>query len=282
MRLPTLLSLFALILAPSLEAQTGSLDQLSPFSSETAGTSAQGASYNFSTSSLTWQAETLAGFDGQLEGFELELTGSAGSTIKLAILLGSAWQTSTPVWTGNYSKSTSNTEIAWINVTSANIQMRAGEPYVIQVIGTDTGMNGTGSYESPVNTQYDPPLFLNGGAFPPEWRIGFHTYMLTGPSLTKVGDCGSSMTFLVSGMTPGELVAFAWARGIGNYVVPGGRCAGIQLGLNSTARVGGFASADANGNASLSFFVPSAVCGAVWGQAVDTSNCLTTNVLAVK
>ena len=282
MRLISPISLFALLLASPLAAQSGTLDQFSPFSSEVGGTGAQGASYNFSASSLTWQAETLAGFSGQLEGFELELTGSAGSSIDLAILLGPAWQTGTPVWTGSYAKTTSSTEIAWIDVTAANIQLNAGDSYVIQVIGTDTGVNGTGSYESPVNNQYGPPLFLNGNAYPPEWRIGFHTYMITGPSLTSVGACGSSMTFVVSGATPGGPVAFVWARGMGNYVVPNGPCAGIQLGLDATARLGGLIPADASGGASLSFFVPSGVCGAVWGQAVDAATCATTNVLAVQ
>jgi len=276
------LPLVALFLASPLAAQTGTLDQFSPFSSETGGTGSQGASYNFSASSLTWQAETLAGYTGQLEGFELELIGSAGSSINVAILLGPAWQSGTPAWTGSYSKSTANTEVAWIDVTSANIQLNAGDSYVIQVIGTDTGVNGTGSYESPVNNQYGPPLFLNGSVFQPEWRIGFHTYMITGPSLTSTGTCGGSMTFLVSGATPGAPVAFVWARGLGNYVVPNGPCAGVQLGLDATANLGGLVSADASGGASLSFFVPSTVCGAVWGQAVDAANCVTTNVLAVQ
>ena len=274
--------LAALALAAPLAAQSGTLDQFSPFSSEVGGTSAQGASYNFSASTLTWQMESVAGIAGQLEGFELELIGAVGSSIDMAILLGPGWQAGTPVWTGSYAKSTGNTEIAWIDVTSANIQLAAGDSYVIQVIGTDTGVNGTGSFESPVNTQYGPPLFLNGNLFNPEWRIGFHTYMLTGPSLTASGACGGRMDFEVSGATPGGPVAFVWARGLGSYTIPNGGCAGLTLGLDATVRLGGFATADINGVAGLSTWVPTSACGLVYGQAVDVAGCVTTNVLAIQ
>lgn len=276
------LPLVALLFASPLAAQSGTLDQFSPFASETGGTTSQGASYNFDATSLTWQAETLAGVAGQLEGFELEVTGAAGSSMDVAILLGPAWQAGTPAWSGTYTKTTGNTEIAWIDVTSANIQLNAGDSYVIQIAGNGTGVWGTGSYESPVNNQYGPPLYLNSNIFGPEWRIGFHTYMLSGPTLTSTGACGGTMTFHVAGATPGGTIAFIWARGTGNYVVPNGPCAGAMLGLDATARLGGLVPADANGNASLSFNVPSGVCGAVWGQALDASNCSTTNVLAVQ
>lgn len=276
------ISLALALLAAPAAAQTGTLDQVSPFSSETSGTSAQGASYNFDATSLTWQAETVAGYTGQLEGLEFEVNGAVGATFDVAILLGAAWQTSTPVYSGTYTLTHGVNEIAWVDVTASNINLNAGDSYVIQITGTGTGVWGTGSYESPVNTVYTLPLYLSGNLFGPEWKIGFHTYMLSGPSLSSVGSCPGSMTYTVTGATPGGAVAFLYARGMGSHVLAGGPCVGTMLGLDATVQLGGVVNADAAGNASLSFNVPASACGRFWGQGLDVGTCGTTNVLAVQ
>lgn len=269
------------LLATPAIAQTGTLDQVSPFASEAVGVST--ASYNFSASSLTWQMETEAGFSGQLEGIELELTGSAGSSIEVSILLGPAWQAGGAVWTGTYTKNTASTEIAWIDVTSAAINLNAGDSYVIQVIGNDSGVNGTGTYESPLNNQYPLPLYLNGNEFQPEWKIGFHTYLLTGPSLvlSTSGSCGGNVAFIASGGTANSRIAFAYSFSLGSYTLPGGPCAGLTLGLGGPVQLGGFATADGFGNASLSAFLPSSVCGRLHVQAVDVASCVASNVVSL-
>lgn len=274
--------LFLALLAAPAAAQTGTLDQVSPFSSETSGTSGQGASYNFDATSLTWQCETVAGYTGQLEGVEFEVGGTIGATFDVAILLGTAWQTSTPVYTGTYTLVSGTNEIAWVDVTGSNINLSAGDSYVIQITGTGTGVWGTGSYESPTNTLYTLPLYLNGNIFGPEWKIGFHTYMLSGPSLTANGSCPGGITYTVTGASPFGKVAFIYARGTGSHVLPGGRCAGTMLGLDSTVRLGGVVSADAAGNASLSFNVPASACGRFWAQGIDMTSCGTTNVVPVQ
>jgi hypothetical protein len=275
------ISLVLALLATPAAAQSGTLDQVSPFSSETAGTSGQGASYNFDAISLTWQAETVAGYTGQLEGVEFEVNGNIGATFDVAILLGNAWQAGIPVYSDTYTLTHGVNEIAWVDVTTSNINLNAGDAYVIQIAGTGTGVWGTGSYESPVNTLYTLPLYLNGNIFGPEWKIGFHTYMLSGPSLSSSGSCGGVMTFTVTGATPGSAVAFVYARGLGNYVLSNGLCIGTMLGLDATVKLRGIANADAAGNSIFTTHVPAGGCGRIWAQGLDISSCGTTNVLAL-
>jgi hypothetical protein len=274
--------LFLALLAAPAAAQSGTLDQVSPFGTETPGTGASSAGYNFDATSLTWQCETAAGLTGQLEGIEFEVNGTIGANFNVAILLGNAWQAGTPAYSGSYTLNNGVNEIAWVDVSASNINLNAGDPYVIQISGTGTGVWGTGSYESPTNTLYTLPLFLNGNIFGPEWRIGFHTYMLSGPSLTSFGSCPGSMTYTVSGATPFGKVAFMYARGTGSQVLAGGPCGGTMLGLDSSVKLGGVISADAAGSASLSFNVPAGACGRFWGQALDVTTCGTTNVLQVQ
>ncbi len=284
MKKPLIALLFAaaLVAAPA-PAQSGTLDQVSPFASEVVS---GGASYNFDAVSLTWQAETLAGLTGTLEGFQLEIvSGAVGSTVDLAILLGNAWQTSAPVWTGTYTKVTSGTEIAWLDTTSAGIHLNSGDVYVIQIHGTGTGMWGSGTFESPVNTHYGPPLYLNANIFNPEWRIGFHTWMLPDPGIRLThtgGQCGGTMDFLVSGATPFGAVAYIRAFGLGSFVIPGGPCAGTALGLDSSATLALLTSADFNGDAPVSAPVPQGACGVVYVQALDVSTCATSNTLLIQ
>lgn len=282
----SLLSPLPLLAAAALSlpaaAQTGTLDQVSPFASEASGSGVQTASYNFSASSLTWQMQTEAGLTGQLEGFELELTGAAGGSIDLAIHLGSGWQSGTPVWTGSYSKATSSTEIAWIDVTSADIMLSAGDPYLIQVQGTDTGVSGTGTYESPNNNQYPLPLYLNARPYTDEWRIGFHTYVLDGPTLGLSGICGGNSTFTVDNATANGPVGFLYASNPGSYVVPNGPCAGTQLGLDASVQLYALIPADASGSLSITTRVPAALCGQIYAQVIDAATCRTSNVLLVQ
>lgn len=274
-------SLLPLLLAAPLPAQTGTLDQVSPFGSEVSG-QAQSTAFNFHSTSLTWQAQTEAGFGGVLEGFELELTGGIGGSIEVAIHLGSGWQGGAPAWSGTYAKTTSTTEVAWVDCSTAGIVLTAGDPFLIEVHGTGGGVFGTGTTESPANTLYTLPVYLNGSDNGDEARIGFHTYLLDGPSLSSQGSCGGPMDFLVGGATPGGTVAYLYARNTGSFVIPGGSCSGVQLGLASPVRVYANATADASGKAQVSGTLPSAACGLYYAQAVDVATCATTNVILVQ
>ena len=100
-----------------------------------------------------------------------------------------------------------------------------------------------------------------------------------GVSLTIVGDCPGAMTLQVDGATPGERVAFLYARGMGGVAIPPGNlCAGTPLGLDSSATLLGTARADGAGRATLDGKAPPAACGRVVVQAIDLASCSTSNV----
>ncbi len=92
------------------------------------------------------------------------------------------------------------------------------------------------------------------------------------------GLAGQSNTFRVSGATPGERVYFVWGLRSGSTNVPG--CPGTTLDIaNLTMRnMFGFDEADAEGNASVTAFVPPAASGyTVLFQAVEVANCIVSN-----
>jgi hypothetical protein len=269
------------LLSPGALAQTGTLDQVSPFASEAP---VDGSLYDFDATSLTWQCQVFAGIAGTLEGFEIEVTGNAGATVDVAVHLGSPWQGGAPAWSGTATKTNSSTEIIWVDVSSANISLQVGDDYSIEFAGGGTGMFGTGTHEFPRNTYYTPDLYLISYIYPPEFRIGFHTYMVGGMDLSITGGtCGSRMSFLASGANPNAPVAFIYAFGLGSYIVPNGPCAGTVLGLDATATLAQLITADGAGDAAVNqIFVPPFACGAVFLQALDASDCSLSNVILIQ
>lgn len=100
-----------------------------------------------------------------------------------------------------------------------------------------------------------------------------------GPTLTISGTCPGPVTLTASNVTGGGNVAFLYAFGTGNFVIPGGfTCAGTQLGLNNSVQLGGTSTADGSGVATFSANAPAQACGRVFLQAIDITTCTTTNV----
>ncbi|PCJ54235.1 MAG: hypothetical protein COA70_06280 [Planctomycetota bacterium] len=266
-------------LTATAHGQSGTLDQVSPFGSAVPG--ANSASYNFDSSTLVWQAEVFAGMDGTLEGFQLEATGPIGATATVAVHLGSPWQAGTPTWSGTITKTIVSTELIWVDVSSANISLSTGDAFTIQGQGNDNGMWVTGSFQSPVNTFYAPDLFLNGAQFGPEWKIGFHTYMLSpaGFTLSILGNCPGPMTISVSGATPNGSVALAYGNA-GSWTIPNGPCTGTVLDLAGVPTLAGFFNADAAGTLTLAPNVPAGLCGRTL-QAVDMTTCTVSNTVTL-
>ncbi len=89
---------------------------------------------------------------------------------------------------------------------------------------------------------------------------------------------GQSNTFRVSGAIPGERVYFVWGLIPGSTNVPG--CPGMTFDIAnlSMSNMFGFDEADAEGNASVTAFVPPAASGfTVLFQAVEITNCIVSN-----
>lgn len=133
-----------------------------------------------------------------------------------------------------------------------------------------------------IDVTVDEIHFLRPPGTPTWWLIDDLTLGAGGPSLEAEGSCPGSMTFNVSGATPGGNVAFIYAFGTGSVEIPPDQpCAGTVLGLNGTATLGGVATANANGEASFTANVPAPACGRVFVQALDVSSCGTTNVVGI-
>ncbi len=177
--------------ALSASAQTGVLDQESPW--EGLAPPVQGASFNLSSPSLTWQQQVRAGVDGQLEGIELGLLGPAGAQVSVRIRAGSGWATGSALFEAMVVKATASAETVFVDMTSAGIALTEGDTFVIEAQGNDTGMNFAGSYVPPASggPAYDELLFLNMSAFADGgWRHGFRSYMLT--DVVCYADCDES------------------------------------------------------------------------------------------
>lgn len=98
-----------------------------------------------------------------------------------------------------------------------------------------------------------------------------------GFSLGLSGFCPGQITASASGATSGGTVAFIFASGTGSVTIPSGVCAGTQLGLNGSAQLIGTATANANGDATISGNAPAVACGG-FVQALDVSTCTPSNV----
>ena len=86
-------------------------------------------------------------------------------------------------------------------------------------------------------------------------------------------------TINMDGATPGGLVGLGYSFGTGSTPV-GSICPGLMLELDN-AMLFGLATADANGDASFSGFVPASFAGTtIFLQAVDITACEITNLVA--
>ncbi len=184
-RLLRVFSSIALV-AASAAAQTGLVDQVSPYPGPAGST----AWFNTDASSLVWQMEVSAGQTGTLEGIELVLGGSIGSHIDLRVRMGAGWSTNPAVFTTQVIQQTASTpELYFVDTTSANIAVAPGTLFVIEVQGNNDGGGILGTYVTPPGTpNYPQPLFLNGpGCFTDcGWRQAFTTYVLPPVAVTPM------------------------------------------------------------------------------------------------
>jgi len=259
--------------SPALLAQTGTLDQSSLFGN---------AWFNGGTNVLVWQAEVNCGLPGVLEGFELEIMGSAGATLDVAIKVGAGWNTGAVAWSGTLtSVGTGTWERVFANTTSANISLNTGTLYVIEMVG-NTGMGIRGEYVAPPGTPpYPEELYLNGpGCFADcGWRIGFNTWMVGGgPTLAKSGTCPGPIVLSVTNATPNGNVAMLYGNP-GSFTHNGNPCNGLVVPI-SQPTLAGIISANGVGTATVGFNAPPGICGRTV-VGVDISSCTPTNTIVL-
>lgn len=274
----------ACLLTPSLTAQTGVLDQQSPFFNVTFGNSLSGWSR---------AQDIMAGTTGQLEGMEFSVQSTVpNNSATIRVYLGSFNGANPLLFTGQVSTSAIAWETVFVDMTSANIQLTQGQMFSVECVADGMqfmDLQGNSGWPSPL---YPWGYYENAGngwtTSTSNTRIGFNTYMLTppsGPTLSVSGICGTAPSSVdIAGATPGGTIALIRGTQLGSTVIPGAapNCQGIILDLQNAALVE-LGTADAAGaySFSRSSRIPSAACGAVIVQALDVSTCTVTPTLAL-
>ena len=168
------------LFAASALAQSGTLDQLSPYDP------GQGANaiFNADATSLIWQVQIRPALTGQLEGLRIAIQGNPGAQFSLRIRAGAAPSGQPIAFQTNVAKTTADPyQILFIDMTSANFNITAGSPFVMEIQGLGQGTWIYGSYVDPGTGNpplYPEPLYLNGSEFVPGWKIGFGSYVTSG------------------------------------------------------------------------------------------------------
>ncbi|MFW5653811.1 MAG: hypothetical protein ACOC0P_07165, partial [Planctomycetota bacterium] len=102
------------------------------------------------------------------------------------------------------------------------------------------------------------------------------------PSLSISGACPGSVTVEVTNVTPNGSVAIVYGFGSGPTTIPSGfPCSGTVLNVGNPNLDYQVVSADASGVATLNAFAPAVACGAVQVQALDLTDCETSNVVGL-
>ncbi len=173
--------------------------------------------------------------------------------------------------------SAQGTQGTWCDVSWSPVAINANTTYYLRFTGNQTlGIAGDVTNQYPYGQVYANPGY---GSFP-GFDYTFRTYStLGGLGLTLSGQCPGTITVAWSGATPNKPMGIVFAKNTGAYVIPGGPCAGTQLGLGTMQlqlvnQVNtGSGSGQVNGNAGT------AACrGYIQLVVVDASPCTTSNV----
>lgn len=271
--------LLTLATALPAAAQTGTLDQDSPFHN-----------VSFNGSLTNWdRAQAIAvGFSGQLEGITFEVYGipPAASTVNI---YGPTNTQQAPNGAPAASFQLYGQGGGWVqtfvDMTAANILVNPGEFWCVEIVGGPGGVDFKGNegltalypyefFETAGTTAYQPG--------PPNMRIGLQTWIVPyvpAPTVAWNGGCPGPGTLALSNFTPGGLVGVGVGTGTGALTLPGGACAGTVVGITQ-AQVKAVLAVDAQGSLSYPAALPSAACGR-YLQALDLTSCELSNVLSL-
>ena len=281
MRTTLLLLLTGLVAAPTAAAQTGSLDQDSPFAN---------VSFNCALPGWSRMQNAIAGVDGQLEGIVFEVASSTGADTA-TIRIWPGWNPpmpgQTPLFDGQVVANGSIAHERFVDMTSANILLQAGDMYSIEFVADSQSMGCWGNALSSGGYPWD--FYEDNGSS--GWqlvggntRLGFKSYMLPlpppGPSLVLNANCPGIGSISVANATPNGTVGLAWSNMAGNYTMNGGPCPGVTIGLIQP-RLLVTGTADGNGDWNFPVSIPSGACGNITIQVMDLGSCTPTNTVAL-
>lgn len=126
-----------------------------------------------------------------------------------------------------------------------------------------------------------PPF--SGSRFTPRCFSGYIEYEV-GPGSYRIrisGTCPGTVTINWDNTTPNRQQGILFASSQGNFVIPGGICAGTELGLsNQNLRLVNTLGTGANGSGSVNGQAGTSACGG-FIQFVEAPSCQTSNVVQV-
>lgn len=201
------------------------------------------------------------------------------------MIVGSGWNVGAPAWSGSLTTLVGNSswERFFVDLTAAAISLNTGDLWVIQVNG-NAGAGIRGEYVAPPGTPpYHRDLFLGGpGCFADcGWRIGFETYVLsgpTGPLLQKTGTCPGLVTLDFTGGTPFANLAILQGQA-GSFTKNSNPCAGLTVAIGNPS-LAALMPMNNLGARSLSFNARPNLCGRTV-QGVDLGSCLASNPIVL-
>lgn len=168
----------------------------------------------------------------------------------------------------------------WVDVEWNPVSITPNTTYYLVFTGnTSLGISGDVTNQYPYGH-----VFANPGFNPfPSFDYTFRTYSGTtaGLSLEVNGDCPGTIFVSWSGATPNSDMGVVFAYNEGSFVVPGGPCAGTELGLGrgglrlATVLDSGSGSGRAEGR------VVACACGGFLQLIVVENPCTTSNVAQI-
>jgi hypothetical protein len=232
------------------------------------------------TNGQQFEQQIRAGLSGQLEGitFYFYAVSLAGTSVTVNV-----YEDATSCLSGSETVSFTETytvsqagvvEEYFMDMTAANIQLQAGETFVVEFINDPNGGGATTLRAG--SGGYSEPACMLG--FPRPDNAAFCTSMVGGgPSLDFAGTCPGPVDVFIDGITPGGSVAVVKGNALGSSAIPGGPCAGQGLDISGPSLVTIVPDNDNDGSIQSTPNLNAGVCGKPI-QVVDVNTCETSNV----
>lgn len=149
-----------------------------------------GGAFNVNADWLTWQQEVTVGLEGQL--MQVDLSVDMPGTAVVSINAGSPWQSDAP----DFTTTLTATSPGWtsIDTSSARLFFDVGDTFVIQAVGTNSGLRLGGGHVNPPGGPYGRgELWLNEENYGDEWDIAFRTYVPEPATILMLGLGGAAV-----------------------------------------------------------------------------------------
>lgn len=178
--------------------------------------------------------------------------------------------------------SAQGTQGQWVDVFWSAVNINLNTTYYLVFDGNTTlGISGDVNNPYPHGQVYANPGF---GSFP-NFDYTFRTYssQQSDPTIRLVGDCPGVVGVFWADCPPNQPMAIAFAYNTGSFVIPGGPCAGTELGLGGGGlRVVYTGNTGPDGSGETRGEVPACACGRFLQMIIADGNpCSTTNVAQI-